>query len=153
LSCITTAQLLVSPSKEDGSIEAWTLSQHPLNFRSTVVTEGVSLRLRQQYRLVDDGEGATRWHVSTVAYDYRLDRSTGGELVSWHWHPAGEPDPHLHVSGAILSRKAHLPSGRVSIESVLRLLLRDLGVSARRDDAFAVLTAAEASFRTHRRWS
>jgi len=41
----------------------------------------------------------------------------------------------------------------VSIESVLRLLLDDLGVSAKRDDWAQILDAAEAPFIKYRRWS
>jgi hypothetical protein len=76
------------------------LSVEPLTLRSTVVPGGLRLRLRQQYRLVKSEEAprSQRWHVSTVAYWYRLDRADGGELLSWHWHPQSSVSyPHAHV--------------------------------------------------------
>jgi hypothetical protein len=49
----------------------------------------------------------------------------------------------------------HVPTGRVSIESVLRLLLTDLKVPPARDhvsDFADVLDASERDFIEHRRW-
>jgi hypothetical protein len=60
--------------------------------------------------------------------------------------------PHAHVACDMLTSAAHLPTGRVSIESVLRLLLDDLGVTARRRDYAKVLDDAERPFIRHRRW-
>ncbi len=94
--------------------------------------------------------------MSTVAYFYRLDDSAGHEIASWHWHPGTRVSyPHAHVAGGALGKLVHLPTGRVSIESVLYLLLTDLGVKPTRDhvDDFAeVLAAAERPFIKHRRW-
>jgi hypothetical protein len=61
---------------------------------------------------------------------------------------------YLYVTCPVpITRRAHLPTGRVSVESVLRLLLHDLGVTARRDDWGEVLDDAEPRYLTHRRWS
>jgi hypothetical protein len=93
--------------------------------------------------------------VSTVGYEYRLTRGQGGELAAWHWHPAPLPGPdfpHLHIAGETLNRHAHLPTGRVRFESVLRLLIDDLGVPSRRTDYAEVLYTAERLFIQHRRW-
>lgn len=154
LSCVTTAQLFVPGSKSPGDVEALALSEEPLRLRSTRIDGGVQLKLVQQFRLVC--ETPTAWHVSTEAYFYRLNDGAGSELISWHWHPqTGVSYPHLHVAAGLLDRRAHLPSGRVSIESVLRLLLTDLGVPPTREhlhDYTRVLDETEATFITHRRW-
>jgi hypothetical protein len=153
LSCVTDAQLLVSHS--GGEVVALRLSRDPLPLRSTHVAGGLQLRLRHQYRFVEDPEAPvrSRWHVSTVAYDYRLSRHDSAELLSWHWHPqTGLSTPHLHAAVDHIGRRAHLPTGRVSVESVLRLLLADLGVPSTREDWQAVLDAAEGPFIRHRRW-
>jgi len=155
LSCLTDAQLFVSHPTV-GGVEALLLSEDPLRLRSASISDGLQIRLRQQYGLVEDRAAPTdsRWHVSTVAYDYRLNRGDGAELLSWHWHPqTGLRSPHLHVTIGPVPRRAHLPTGRVSVESVLELLLGDLGVPARRPDWADVLGAAEAPFLEHRRWS
>jgi hypothetical protein len=39
--------------------------------------------------------------------------------------------------------RAHLPTGRIGLEHVLRLAIRDLGVEARRDDWREVLDEAQ----------
>jgi hypothetical protein len=156
LSCATDAQLFVSPARKPGEREAWTLSEDPLLLPSTVVTDGLRVELGHQFKVVEDTAAASsnRWHCSTLAYQYRVDRGVGGELLSWHWHPhTGVPFPHLHVSGASLSRKAHLPSGRVSVEAVLRFLISDLRAPARRADWTDVLDRAERPFLDYRRWS
>jgi len=150
MSCVTSAQLIVSAGKEPGALEALTLSKEPLPLRCDPVS-GVQLRLRQQYRLVKDSRRS--WHVSTAAYAYRLDDATGNELVSWHWHPGSRVDyPHVHMASGQITDRAHLPTGRVSIESVLRLLLTDLGVSPRRANFGDILAEAEQPFIQHRRW-
>jgi len=148
LSCVTDVQIIVSGRSGDPA--ALTLSQEPLPLRSAV--SGVlQLRIRQQFRLVQ--EGRSHWRVSTVAYDYRLDDDAGRESVAWHWHPGSRiTHPHVHVAGLAIGARAHLPTGRVSIESVLRLLLDDLGVPARRPDYADVLAEAERLFIRQRRW-
>ena len=137
LSCVTTAQLLVSRSKRAGDeLEALTLSQDPLTLRSAHLGDSVQLQLRQQFRVVRDDEAprSSRWRVRTAAYFYRLDDSSGHELASWHWHPGtGVTYPHAHVAGGGLGKLAHLPTGRVSIEAVLWLLLADLAVQTLAD--------------------
>ena len=129
---------------------ALTLSQEPLRLRSDSLGT-VQLRLRQRFRVVRDGP--KRFHVSTEAYFYRLDDAGGHELAAWHWHPGQLVDyPHAHIDCNTLTSAAHLPTGRVSIESVLRLLLDDLGVPAKRADYARVLDEAEKPFIQHRRW-
>ncbi|MBM7788412.1 hypothetical protein [Tenggerimyces flavus] len=133
---------------------ALTLSVEPLKLRST--KGDVHFGLAHSFRMVE--EAPKVWHVSTVAYDYRLDDADGRELISWHWHPTPLPGvdfPHLHVSSSALDRHAHIPTGRVSIESILRLLLTDFGVHPTREhrtDYLDVLDASEQLFVDHRRW-
>jgi hypothetical protein len=139
----------VSAGRKIGDSEALTLSQEPLKLRSASLGP-VQLRLRQQFRVVRDGRSS--FHISTAAYFYRLDDAAGHELAAWHWHPGQRVSyPHAHVA-CTLTSAAHLPTGRVSIESVLRLLLGDLGVTARRTDFGTVLDDAERPFIRHRRW-
>jgi hypothetical protein len=133
-----------------GGPEALTLSREPLRLQSATLGS-VQLRFRQQFRVIRDGRSS--FHVSTAAYFYRLDDAAGHELAAWHWHPGSRVAyPHAHVACDTLTSAAHLPTGRVSIESVLRLLLNDLGVRAKRNDFADVLNEAERPFIQHRRW-
>jgi hypothetical protein len=141
------------PDKKPGDVEALALSADPLPLYSARIG-AIQLLLGHQFRVVRDGRMA--WHVSTVAYRYHLLDATGQELIGWHWHPGiGTDRPHLHVPADPVGRRAHVPTGRVSIEAVLAFLLNELDVPPRRDhaDDFAdVLAAAERPFIRHRRW-
>lgn len=152
LSCITDAHLFTSGGSWDED-HALTLSQDPLQLRSALHGD-LKLKIAHQFRYVQ--EDRSDWHVSTVQYAYRLDDGDGNELISWHWHPhIGATFPHLHFSGGPISHKAHVPSGRVSIEAVLRLLLDDLKVQptqAHADDYLEVLEECERPFIRYRRW-
>jgi hypothetical protein len=133
-----------------GDPQALTLSREPLALRSPAIG-AIQLRLRQQFHVVR-AERA-KYHISTAAYFYRLDDEKGHELIAWHWHPAQRVNyPHAHVDCGAITSSAHLPTGRVSIESVLRFVLNDLGVRARREDYADVLDEAERAFIQHRRW-
>jgi hypothetical protein len=159
LSCVTPAQLLVSRfARADDEVEALALSEDPLCLRSARLGSVVQLQLRQQFRILknDREPRSSRWHVSTCAYFYQLDDESGRELAAWHWHPGvGVDYPHLHTSGGPLGKAFHLPTGRVSIESVLSLLLGELAVKPTRShekDWDAILRASERRFIEHRRW-
>lgn len=51
--------------------------------------------------------------------------------------------PHLHISSSVLSERAlatmHLPTKHLAAEDVLRLLIEEFGVRARRGDWQSVL--------------
>lgn len=158
LSCITDAKLFVSRGKQPGDVEALALSEDPLRLNSARVGL-VQFVLGHQFRLVQ--ESRKSWHVSTSAYRYHLLDDTGRELIGWHWHPdsLGDPRlrgrPHLHVPTETIDRRVHVPTGRVSVESILRLLLIDLAVPPRTAhvaDFAEVLDECEGPFIQHRRW-
>jgi hypothetical protein len=64
--------------------------------------------------------------------------------------------PHVHAYGArdnLTLHKLHLPTGRVSIEAVVRFLIEDLDVVSRRDDWRIILDRHEEAFRRSRTWA
>lgn len=71
--------------------------------------------------------------IELVGYRYRLDVGDGRELISYHWHPETPPDfPHLHLGHAAAVQwaaltEAHIPTGPVTSEDVVRLLI-ELGI-------------------------
>lgn len=122
----------------------------------------LSLRVAMQYR-VERAEGARGpWKVRTLAYSYVLHRHDGPELLAYHWHPgtaeAGHrvPFPHLHVNNPEAPRwvlgEAHLPTGRVALEDVLRLVIVELGAKPRCKDWRTVLTSTARRFADWRTW-
>ena len=66
-------------------------------------------------------------------------------ILAYHWHPVGVSPvtaPHLHLGGQLMDvdvGKAHLPTGVVSLQAVLRLAIADLGVAPLRDEWREVL--------------
>jgi hypothetical protein len=126
-----------------------TLSDDPVRLASTRGPgEALWLSVIHQYEAVRQDR---TWSVSSRAYYYRVDRPRGAELLNWHWHPAQTFErPHLHA--APLGRRMHLPSGRVSLEAVLRLLLSEFDVRPRRGDWASVLSASEEAFERSRTW-
>ncbi|MGH8909951.1 MAG: hypothetical protein ACRD0K_26510 [Egibacteraceae bacterium] len=153
LSCVTSAQVFYRPPVI-GETETLRISQEPLRLlRNGAVP--LSLSLRQQFRVVHtDDPDRGPWKVATQAYKYTIEMD-GREVAAWHWHPLGrsrERRPHLHVPHPPLAG-SHVPSGRVSLEGVLRLLLAEREVRPRRSDWETVLDEAEARFTRWRTWA
>ena len=119
----------------------------------------LSLSLRQNYRIVEFEGPRGPWKVQTVAYAYRLD-APAGELIAYHWHPQGlstVTSPHLHLGagaelGFALLQGAHVPTGRIAIEDLLRLAIGELAVQPLRDDWREVLEGAQAGYEAWRTW-
>jgi len=114
-----------------------------------VVIAGSSLRLLVvlRYRIIQAANSPGAWVVQLTAYDYELLDNSDRELLAYQWHPQGRSSvtwPHVHLGPAAgdlwrpLSR-AHLPTGRIVVQDVLRLAIRDFGVPPRRANWEAVL--------------
>jgi hypothetical protein len=111
------------------------------------------LNVTQHYRIVEAEGDRGPWKVQTAGYDYEVLNEDGSEFLIYHWHPDGispEVRPHLHIGGA--HRKTHIPTGRVAMEDVVRMCLRDLGTEPQRGDWAEVLEESQAAFETWRTW-
>lgn len=81
------------------------------------------------WRLIeDDRDRFGPYRVTSTRYDYSLTLEND-ELWALHWHPEGRSAvtyPHQHLGSrllgpsALMSSKAHLPTGRMSFESAVR---------------------------------
>lgn len=117
------------------------------------------LLLSVDHRIVTlrDAEG---WRVVVAAYAYdvqhdrRNDPATPKTVVQFHHHPvpstAQVPEgwvtyPHVHVETGLapLTRKAHIPTGPVSLAAAVRFLVTQLGVAPLRPDWEAVVREDE----------
>lgn len=70
---------------------------------------------------------------------YTLVNAERVQFLAFHWHPrvpGPATHPHLHVrsDAAPLSHKTHVPTGRVSLADVVRLLIVEFGVPPLRED-------------------
>lgn len=137
-----------------------------------VLTATFPFRSRGLVALRDD-EGASRFQCSvehsfaldpaaeihTTGYAYHLYDGTGRELLAYHWHPRGagaRPEPHLHVRAMIghtALARLHLPTGRVSLEAFVRLLITEFGVAPLEEGWQRILDTAERTFYRVRAWA
>lgn len=46
-----------------------------------------SIRVSQQYRLIEAPSAARPWRVTKVAYHYTLQEAEGADILSYQWHP------------------------------------------------------------------
>jgi hypothetical protein len=138
---------------------------HPLTLMDGLPVElgggtGLSIKVSQQYRLIEAPSSIRPWRVSTVAYHYTLQVADGAEIISYQWHPRVPNSvgfPHLHIrQGAGLGReefqRAHLPTGRVALENFVRLLIVDFGVPPEKDNWEDELAKSLAEFEADRSW-
>jgi len=98
----------------------------------------LALRVALLYRVAPH---LTDWAVYIVSYHYGLLDVDEKEILVYHWHPQvqGFVTPHLHVGPGAKAertelRKAHLPTGRVSLKDFVSLLIREFGVQTLRED-------------------
>jgi hypothetical protein len=96
------------------------------------------------------------WHVISSGYSYSLSDATGQEIIAYHWHPGGRSPigfPHLHIEAGAHVRnpqvaRAHLPTGRILLEEVLRLTIREFGVQTLHDDWEQIFTESQLAYET-----
>lgn len=92
------------------------------------------------------------WSPRIVGYAYTVRTLSESEIVVFHWHP-GDPraaqHPHIHIGSAMIARdaparptdfhRAHIPTGQIFIEDVVRFAIAELGVTPLRSDWDTVL--------------
>jgi hypothetical protein len=124
----------------------------------------IELALKQSFSIVHVPDNVEHgpYKVKTLSYAYSISREDQREIIAWHWHPdapSWQKTPHLHVGStqladnAVISNHHHLPTGRVSVEGIIRLAINDLGVRPAREDWQEKLMESEFKFQLHRSWS
>lgn len=144
-----------------GQIHALTLNSNvPIALKCEKPRLLLKIGMRYQIVHTEDRPERGLYRVSTRGYMYEMQTASGELVWSYHWHPDSRiANPHAHLghtqlaSDAVLSYKAHYPTGRVSLESVIRICIAEYGVSAMRDDWTEVLDRRETDFQTYRSWS
>lgn len=129
------------------STDVWLSVNPPMRFN-----------VRQMYEIVRrDGSGAS-WSVRVASYIYSFALRDTGEIVAYHWHPAGDRSitaPHLHVGPAMAgpsrqlgtryAHRIHFPTGLIPLSLVARMAIEEFGVHPLRDDWQQVLTQEQSS--------
>ena len=160
LSCVTKTVWVIGPPPGGTADErALTTREDPV---AIPLGEGLRLNLRaSQFFTVSERGGPGEWKVHTEAYAYSAGFQWRDDpeirFLEWHWHPPRVPQPHIHmvVSHSTLTsiNKLHVPTGRVSFESVLRFIISELRVKPIRRDWDTRLTKGEALYKSYRSWA
>lgn len=141
-----------------------------LNNNDSVLLRGeadVFFSAGQRFRIVEDKEiehGPYRVH--TVEYWYQIDCPEDSQVLTYHWKPESdttslEQAPHLHIGSSVVANdaplmrktfsKLHIPTGRVSIESIVRFLIIEIKVHPSVIEWETVLDEGQRLFDTFRR--
>lgn len=139
-------------------------SGDPLRLRSS---PRLYLSAGRRFRILRSETAAVRpFFVVTVGYWYQFLLDYGGELLAFHWTPEASASgqktyPHLHLGAAMLSpaapvdpgtfHKKHLPTGQISIASVVRFAIEELGVPPLRRNWIDILERGQRAFNGERR--
>ena len=158
VACVTDSVLI---PRRDQSGPAYHLLLEP-EARLSSAGGTVEVRIVHSYNVVPDPD--TTYRVSTASYFYDVTelRQYGerDKVLGYHWNPNSSRDdpafPHVHVHsnreiGGKSLGKIHLPTGKVSLEAFIRLLIIELGVASCRTDWESALEQTEATFLTRRR--
>lgn len=108
------------------------------------------------FRVVEATGDTGPFRCRTLGYAYDFRHVDGPSVLAFHWHPDSRVrSPHAHVgqySRPVDLTKLHIPTGRVSVEAVVRLAIEEFDVVPQRDDWEAVITASEDAFDRYREW-
>jgi hypothetical protein len=162
LSCVTNQVIQVG---HDG-YKAGGLRALVLNGGAPVPLRGaerihLSVSIHYEVRRHDDPARGP-WKIRTRSYLYHLVNDAMDEIILFHWHPdarGAATEPHLHFGRsqlsptAVISHRAHVPTGRMALESVIQLAVNELGVVPLRGDWEKTLTSNLEDFARFRTWS
>lgn len=119
----------------------------------------VALSVLHAFVLRERDEAPSSLVVRSAGYWYQFRERDGAEVIAFHWHPTGRgqvPFAHLHLAGRAgtinIDRRRHIPTGRVSLEAVVRFAIEELGVRPLRTDWQRVIEAGIQDFDAGRSW-
>lgn len=153
LGCVTSASLVHAPI---GRFDALIFDVD----RGIASVNGTSFGLyfAQTFSVI---RGSSGWKVRTEAYVYKLLASGTHPHIQYHWHPDGDylkKRPHIHFNArsGVLKRsvsKYHFPTGRMSIEELIRFLIEEEQATPTRSDWSEVLQRNLECFEAYRTWA
>ena len=167
LSCVTERRLTTSHQRSYATNTIYSVvlnDMDPVRLKSDGIATPVYISIGQNIRVIETGDQEDPrgpYKVQTVEYFYDLRADTNTELLTFHWTPEAKGDgvvtfPHLHVERSLIAptapvrprdfHKIHVPTGRVSVEAIIRLAITEFGAVPLKDDWAAVLDRTEAAF-------
>lgn len=160
LSCVTDAQIAADVDYSTTSEHTWVGAAGDAFPLARVRGPSLRGRIGQHYRIVRAEGQRGPWKVTITAYHYTLEETSRREIVSFQWHPtaaAAPPYPHVHLGhaaevGRAELQGAHIPTGRVALEQVLRFAIEAFKLRPRRNDWRDVLFGTRRRFEQWRTW-
>jgi hypothetical protein len=157
LACITPASIVTTGSDPTAKHGLALDGGKPVPITAADGETAFAVTVLQNYRLVETpDEERGPWRVTTTQYAYTFLDAQGSEVFSYHWHPGiGPRYPHMHIKSTPVKAlaKAHFPTGRVSLEEFVRVLLQDLKMRPRRANWKHILQETQAAFVRWRTWT
>lgn len=148
-SCITRAGVVARGYNRDTETYIGMLQGDIVSLRRAGERPPIGLVLSHEFLVEQVADRAGGWVDRTVSWSHELVDHVGRSILAYHWHPVGQSKvtwPHVHVYGRTEPeelRKAHLPTGDVSLAAVVRMLSDDFGVIPVRADWRAILARHE----------
>lgn len=170
LNCITAARLTLRKGEElilNVPFSVALNDMDPVRLKGVTQIDFTAGQIARIIKTDDVDRGP--YKVSTVRYFYTF-WTTGDqpeEILSFQWAPEETGPgvvsfPHLHIGPAIISdetavrpkdlHKAHIPTGRVSIEAIVRLAITELGVPPQKRRWERILNQSESVFTEWKTW-
>lgn len=163
LHCVTRARLTLREPTRLAPDTRYSLAPNDLNPVQLTGASRLRLSVGQIIRIVETGPNSPGGPVTvtTVEYFYQLATREDQEILSFHWTPeaAGASMvtfPHLHIGRAPISgqavlrpddlHKAHIPTGRISLEAVIHLAITEFQVRPLRRNWEEILRGTEDAF-------
>lgn len=118
--------------------------------------DDLCLEVAHFFRVVEAEGDVGPYRCRTLGYAYDFRRPDGPSVLSFHWHPASRVQgPHAHVhqyAQPVDLTKLHIPTGRTSLEAVVRLAIEEFEAKPIREDWDALLRESEEAFSRFREW-
>jgi hypothetical protein len=159
LSCVATLSITTGQPELDKANKLSVNDGCPVHLKRTPQGGPIELNIEMWHKIIYDPENGP-YRVTTLSYNHSIKLPEDGEVISFHWNPDGKSDvktPHMHIGTSqlkkwsVLDSKTHLPTGRISIEQVVRFAIEELGAD-RADDWKQKLSETEQPFLDHRSW-
>jgi len=149
LSTVSDGILLTSGVRNPPALHMLRLAQPTQRLHASAV---LAMSFVCDYQILETGEPGGAWSVRGLGYRCEL-RDAEHEILAYHWHPFALGDvvfPHLHLSAGssvanVHLTRAHLPTGLVHLEDVLRLVIDAFDVQPLRPDWEEVLRRSKAA--------
>ena len=135
----------VSRGHRAGDFHTAQFQRRVVSLRRRADLAPIRVRFLTEYTIQEATDRSGWWEARVVGWVYGVLDGTGTPILAFHWHPHGSGRvtwPHLHAYGVhelVEFHKLHPPTGTVTISSVVRFLIEDLGVQPHRPDWQAIL--------------